>query len=451
MSVTLFCQVAFAWMASQRIDFRKSRDPYCGDCPTALVCDGTHQGPCHRLCEIAAVPDICKATDDSIRKLSHQKFTRTLLVGYAGSNTITRKYFKALMNLISERNNGTTFELDNGKFKDLTDALCLPVRALLKLLVDDQFENVELTKAVTRLFTLLSSEAALVAIFPFHQLDKLEDIISTIADHGSMSTKEFLVLTDISGIELKETFLAARNSNHLPLLCQAVIAMIGQVRNVHGLDEELTMEEQPNSYEPNIGTAYYFTASGNVLRKLPSYEANSKNQTGTDGEKCGKKFPKVTKGGYSQVFVWMCGQHGYSYGFHIIPNHEGPKDAFSSMLKYKKDPPKAIIYDFACALSAYCLSREPHFYRQTQFFHDIFHQYNHKCGTAFRLSRFPNVQVNSEIAEQFNSYIKRFKYTATHLSVDKYSFLMQYAIHKWNVRITKKLSARVKLAKKCMI
>ena len=54
---------------------------------------------------------------------SHHKFTRTLLVGYAGSNTITRKYFKDLMTFFSERSNGSTFQLDNAKFKDLTDAL----------------------------------------------------------------------------------------------------------------------------------------------------------------------------------------------------------------------------------------------------------------------------------------------------------------------------------------
>ena len=150
------------------------------------------------------------------------------------------------------------------------------------------------------------------------------------------------------------------------------------------------------------------------------YEENGNSKPVTEADKCGKKYTKVTKGGYSQV------QHGYLYEFQVMPNYKCPKDAFLSLVKYKKDPPRAIIYHLACALSSYCLSSEPYFYRQTQFFHDICHQYN----LTFRLSRFSNLQVNSEIAEQFNSYIKRFKYTSTHSSVDKYSFLMQYAIHK---------------------
>ena len=60
-----------------------------------------------------------------------------------------------------------------------------------------------------------------------------------------------------------------------------------------------------------------------------NYE-NCLSEQATEGDKCGKKYSNVTKGGYSQVFVRMCRQHGYSYGFHVIPNYEGPKDAFSS-------------------------------------------------------------------------------------------------------------------------
>ena len=149
MSVTIYCQVTFSWMASQRIDYQKPRDPYCGDCPVALDCVGTHQRLGHRLCETAAVPDICKPTSDIIRKSSHHKFTRTLLVGYAGSNTIMIKYLKNLMTSISERNNSSTFQLDNVKFKYLTDALCVPVRALLIVSVDNEFEDTKLSRAAT--------------------------------------------------------------------------------------------------------------------------------------------------------------------------------------------------------------------------------------------------------------------------------------------------------------
>ena len=60
---------------------------------------------------------------------------------------------------------------------------------------------------------------------------------------------------------------------------------------------------------------------------LYQYEENGNSKPGTEADKCGKKYPKVTKGGYSQV------QHGYLYEFQVIPNHKCPKDAFSSLVK----------------------------------------------------------------------------------------------------------------------
>ena len=50
------------------------------------------------------------------------------------------------------------------------------------------------------------------------------------------------------------------------------------MRNVHEFEEEYSTDEQPNSYWPNTRTAYYLTASGIELKKLPEYEAYGKRQ-----------------------------------------------------------------------------------------------------------------------------------------------------------------------------
>lgn len=137
--------------------------------------------------------------------------------------------------------------------------------------------------------------------------------------------------------------------------------------------------------------------------------------------------------------------HGHSYGFHVIDGSEGRKDPFASLFKYKAAPTKYVFYDYACSLSEYTLNREPEYFRQTRFFHDVFHSFNHKCGNAFKSKRFPEMRMNSEICEQFNSYLQRLKYTATHLGLAKYSFLLQMAIYKWNQRRTTILKKQYKI------
>ena len=46
-----------------------------------------------------------------------------------------------------------------------------------------------------------------------------------------------------------------------------------KVKSIHYRDLQLTpVEEIEGTYDPCTGTAYYFTASGNQLRKMPQYE-----------------------------------------------------------------------------------------------------------------------------------------------------------------------------------
>ena len=53
-----------------------------------------------------------------------------------------------------------------------------------------------------------------------------------------------------------------------------------------------------------------------------------------------------------------------------MPGAEGRKDPFSSLYAYL---PGAISYDSACSFHEYSLNREQDYFKQTQFWQDIFH------------------------------------------------------------------------------
>ena len=132
-------------------------------------------------------------------------------------------------------------------------------------------------------------------------------------------------------------------------------------------------------------------------------------------------YPLVTM---DICFCFFCPIHGHCYGFHFDNCREGRKDPFSVMYKYMETPPEKIFYDFACGLHEYCLNREPDFFKNTCFGHDIFHFINHTCGINFKSGRVLGLEgINSEICEQVNSYLQCVKYTSSHLSRNISCFL----------------------------
>ena len=137
---------------------------------------------------------------------------------------------------------------------------------------------------------------------------------------------------------------------------------------------------------------------------MPSYSIQGKDRS-KDNPGCQKDFPSVPFGSFGYMFLFFCPYHGHCYGFHLIDGGEGRKDPFSAMYKYMEEPPEELFYDFACSLQEYCLNREPEFFRNVRFWHDLFHALNHICGMNFRSTRVVGLSgANSEICEQFNSY-----------------------------------------------
>ena len=85
------------------------------------------------------------------------------------------------------------------------------------------------------------------------------------------------------------------------------------------------------SYYPPNGVAYYFSPTGEQLRRLPKYNVvkTSKSQIFDDNplvdKQHTKNYPGVSHGCYGYMFVYFCPIHGHSYGFHVINRSEGRK------------------------------------------------------------------------------------------------------------------------------
>jgi len=133
------------------------------------------------------------------------------------------------------------------------------------------------------------------------------------------------------------------------------------------------------------------------------------------------------------MMLAFCPTHGHVYGFHLIHGGEGRKDVLAALYKYKETAPKELYYDFACNLGEYCLNRQPKFFEDCRFWHDLFHSIPHLCGKGFRSERVEMLEdVNSEICEQFNSYLKCIKFTASHLSQSNLMLFTQWMGYLWN-------------------
>jgi hypothetical protein len=134
----------------------------------------------------------------------------------------------------------------------------------------------------------------------------------------------------------------------------------------------------------------------------------------------------------------------------MIFGHEGRKDPFNAVYKYKETAPTEFVYDYACQLSEYCLNREPKFFCCTRFWHDLFHGFPHNCGEGFKSQRVPQLRgLNTEQAEQFNSYLQCVKYTANHLSQVHSMFFTQFMGYLWNEDKTERFNKINKVLLAC--
>lgn len=130
--------------------------------------------------------------------------------------------------------------------------------------------------------------------------------------------------------------------------------------------------------------------------------------------------------------------HSVCYGFHCIPKGEGRNDVFSAMYTRWEVPPEGVVYDFACALAPYCMTREAFFFAGTIFYIDIFHSSGHsKCAPACFLQTYMAVDprlghVNSSAAECGNGGLNRIRKSVSYMAQDRAIMYTKVFVSTWN-------------------
>ena len=122
-------------------------------------------------------------------------------------------------------------------------------------------------------------------------------------------------------------------------------------------------------------------------------------------------YQKLPWGKYSGLWlhVSLILSHSYPLPWFSFDCWGGERrDPFSSLFKYKKTMPKELFYDFACQLFEYALNREPELFKNTRFWHDLFHALGHLCGWNFKSGRVIGLDsINTEIQIKGGSRVKK--------------------------------------------
>ena len=441
LSPNTFISWFFGWLSAFKIDFRKEVDPWCKYKPKILACDGTHIGVSLR--NLKLTNPVTQHDTQEIKTPKHKRNDRVIIKDRHARGHL-RYLCQKLMGLLKPKEILEEEEEDRRTLEFIRHVTtkCEPKLAVFFNSFAQKLYNDKMLKSMGKLLYLLSGDASMstVAPFPAHEviLNACADALANRRNmRGTNNLKHW-------ALEIADLLMLGQEHNCTELITDFCEELINKVKDVHKADDpKPQVRRKPGTYDPRSGTAYYFTEHGDQLRDLPQYDvcaSSLKNHDDIPGvdRPCRKLFPEVSFGGFGYLFLWFCPIHGHSYGFHMIAGSEGRKDPFASLYKYCEEMPEHVFYDFACQLSEYCLNREPELFKNTRFWHDLFHLIGHLCGYNFKSGRITGLTaLNTQICEQWNSFLQSVKYTASHFSQDHFAFFLQYFLFRTNREKTK--------------
>ena len=188
-----------------------------------------------------------------------------------------------------------------------------------------------------------------------------------------------------------------------------------------------------------------------AVRYRPYYEGrdSDKSVDTAESEVCRKFYSTYTKQSLTGGLMALWCPHLICLGFHKMPHAEGRNDIFSALFKYFEKVPETVIYDFACQLAPYCMSREPLFFKDTCFAVDEMHAKGHVgCSQASFMSNYMQVRpevinINTSAAECSNSGLSRIKKSISYMD-QKHAILYTYVyLCVWNRRQERKHQSRL--------
>ena len=321
MSKTTFVSWFFAWCGKMDIDFRKHIDPWCLHNPHSLAGDGTHIGVSFRNISISPIE---KADTNIKRKPIHKRYARVFLPYNDGNDELVRSARQHVRDT-SKRYLSREAPLIDAATKANEDQNLLDVCPQDPRCKDfiASFLNAlpaSYKQALAELFLVLSSDASVTTVIPHRYQADVLALANAALTNGHIPFEPFLEFSP----ELGHAFQESAKHNKHQLFATFLLYLIDFINGVH--DDDIPYAPAipiMNTYNPEAGVAYYFTPHGNVLRQFPVYEVNSSTNAIFDDDpckeqRCGKKFGKVSLGGWAYLFLWFCPVHGHCYGFHII-------------------------------------------------------------------------------------------------------------------------------------
>lgn len=438
MSRQTFTNFIFSWMSSFEIDFRKTCS-LCGNNPSVLACDGTNIGI---FVQNSPTMPIESPTCEKTVQQNHSRTNRQFFAYPRNANSNIKQahilaqedlLFFVSRNCASKPNSETGERSLDERTRHLLAYTPDQCKQMMKLYVTKGYHP-HVMDSLHPIMKFLSTCYPLSSLLNYRFIPALSEVLQNLDELNTSSLC----------IQLPEIFKllhAAISENQAEHIVTFVRFLVDKIQSTYKDDTEAP---QPSAIlepynPPQQGRAYYFTKHGGRVRDMPKYSCNDSTVT-----TCHKKYLNSTHGGprTTFLFLWFCPQHGHCYGCHIVPSSEGRKDPFSSAYLYMETSPSEVFYDFACQLEEYCLNREPHFWQNCRFYHDIFHGFSHKCPFVYSAKRVPalvNAGINSEICEQFNAYIQKIKFSARSMTQSHFMFYLQFFIHHWNEKKRLKL------------
>ena len=246
-----------------------------------------------------------------------------------------------------------TLEQENRKTEDMLRHIQTKnapiVHEFIQLFLSGNKEDV-FNNWMAKLLHMLSGDPPIESVVPFTSHGDILTACVQLQAHNY----NVQLLDDLRRhcVEIAKLLHYSWSNVTLQTVTQFIQHLVELVIEVHVNDlDPIQPQIIPGTYYPPSGVAYYFSPTGEQLRKLPKYNIvkTSKTPNFDDNplvdKQCTKNYPGVSHGGYGYMFVYFCPIHGHSYGFHLINGSEGRKDAFAALYKYKEKMPQHLFYD----------------------------------------------------------------------------------------------------------
>ncbi|KAL0573495.1 hypothetical protein V5O48_008472 [Marasmius crinis-equi] len=439
-----------AWFAYANLqDFSNDlKCERCGDEPECLIWDGVTLGFGRKHLTNSLKPPTHVDSRESIRRYPKkpqaipeqpkQPLRRLLLRWMRGSTKKPRKVQSEEEDDQGDDVRLKDFEIALGRLAFVSEDLAYMFRRTFGVTAK---LDLKLKKRYQNFFEQLAADESALQMISVGSLKALADFVMT----PSWTTASALI--DIPALY---HLLEAEERTHgcypqdLIKVCSWMYLRVTAVAkdvgvNVHGMPS--TVENQAVEEEDWRQTGCCYSLPQIRIRPQYTLRGDGCPETTVDtdrGGKCSKYYStygqKRLTGGI--MAAWCT--HSICYGFHCIPKGEGRNDVFSAMLTRWSKAPRRVVYDFACALAPYCMTREADFFKDTRFLIDKFHSTGHtKCGAACFLSTYTATDpslgaLNSSAAECGNSGIGRIRKSVSYMRQNRAILYTKVFLSVWN-------------------